>query len=72
MISQKSMVRRNIKSSGHGLVVKPINPGHDRSMRPKLMKTATLPSQGRSPVGNPMILKSFSIDRGTGSKKYES
>ena len=64
------MVKRNNKPSPsiHGLVVKPINSGHDRSIRPKLMKTSTLPNPSRPSGGNPMLLKSFSIDKGTGSK----
>ena len=69
LITQKSMVKRNNKPSPsiHGLVVKPINSGHDRSIRPKLMKTSTLPNPSRPSGGNPMLLKSFSIDKGTGS-----
>ena len=62
------MVRRNNKPSGHGLVVKPIYSGHNRSMGPKLIKTSTLPNPSRPSGGNPMLLKSFSIDKGFGSK----
>ena len=66
LISQKSMVRRTNKSTGHGLVVKPVNPGQNHSSRPKMMKQSTLPNPKRTPAGNPMLIKSFSIDRGTG------
>ena len=59
------MARRNNKSTGHGLVVKPVNP--DQNHRPKMMKQSTLPNPKRAPAGNPMLIKSFSIDRGTGS-----
>ena len=59
------MARRNNKSTGHGLVVKPVNP--DQNHRPKMMKQSTLPNTKRAPAGNPMLIKSFSIDRGTGS-----
>ena len=67
LISQKSLARRNNKSTGHGLVVKPVNPGQNHTSRPKMMKQSTLPNPKKATAGNQMLIKSFSIDRGIGS-----
>ena len=61
------MARRINKSTGHGLVVKPVNPGQNHTSRPKMMKQSTLPNPKKTTAGNQMLIKSFSIDRGIGS-----